>query len=353
MSIIKKPNFSEIFASEAKPGEMQEFPDILRGWGITQEQTAGKPPMEWFNAIQKRADEAILYLAQQGISEWSQNMDYPKDAVVKLNGLFYSSIKENKSKNPETSQSDWISLADALSLKNATLTQPGIVKLNSAIDSTSETMAATPKAVKEAYDAANTNSNGRLLNIQTFKSSGTYTSTKGTKKIHVKVWGAGGGGANSKLVTSGGMSGGGGGYAESFVNVPGSTVSIIVGVGGASVSSNILSPGGNGGSSSFGTLIKCDGGMGGAASKITGGAAVGGNIMNSPGQTGQGASALKLGGTGGAAFGSFGGLAHFSTHGDNGGFPGGGGAGASESEAGYSSGSGSGANGFVIVMEYT
>jgi phage-related tail fiber protein len=350
MSIIKKPNFSEIFSSEAKPGEMQEFPDILRGWGITQEQTAGKPPMEWFNAIQKRADEAILYLAQQGISEWSQKIDYPRDAVVKLNGLFYVSIKENKSKNPETSQSDWKSLVDALSLKSATLTQKGIVKLNSAINSTSETMAATPKAVKEAYDAANSNLNGRLLNIQTFKSSGTYTPTKGTKKIHVKVWGAGGGGSNTKLANGGGFSGDGGGYAESLINVPSSSVSVIVGVGGASVPENTLAPGGNGGSSSFGNLIKSNGGNGGGNSSKSerGGQAVGGNIINTNGQAGQGSVSDNIAGTGGAAFCSFGGLPHSSTKGDDGGFPGGGGAGGNKI---YSSGSG--ADGYVIVVEYT
>lgn len=37
---------------------------------------------------------------------------------------------------------------------SATLTEPGIVQLSSATDSSSETLAATPKAVKSAYDAA-------------------------------------------------------------------------------------------------------------------------------------------------------------------------------------------------------
>lgn len=49
----------EVFASEALPGELEDFPDIKRGWGTTKESTGGIPPMKWFNAIQKRTDEVI------------------------------------------------------------------------------------------------------------------------------------------------------------------------------------------------------------------------------------------------------------------------------------------------------
>lgn len=56
----------EVFASEALPGELEDFPDIKRGWGTTKESTGGIPPMKWFNAIQKRTDEAINSIA--GIS---------------------------------------------------------------------------------------------------------------------------------------------------------------------------------------------------------------------------------------------------------------------------------------------
>ncbi|MFA1583787.1 hypothetical protein ACDT40_18100, partial [Proteus mirabilis] len=53
----------EVFASEALPGELEDFPDIKRGWGTTKESTGGIPPMKWFNAIQKRTDEAINNIA--------------------------------------------------------------------------------------------------------------------------------------------------------------------------------------------------------------------------------------------------------------------------------------------------
>lgn len=155
MPIIKKPDYT-IFASEAKNGELSAFPDLLRGWGVTIDQTAGKPPMEWFNTLQKRTDEWLTYLSQRGISEWDNMLDYPKNAVVQSGGNFYVSITENKSKSPDKSQSDWKPMADALNIKiqDATLTSKGIVQLSNATNSTSEVMAATPKSVKAAYDLA-------------------------------------------------------------------------------------------------------------------------------------------------------------------------------------------------------
>lgn len=71
-----------VFASGAKPGEVQGFPDIPRGWGVAYDQTAGIPPMEWFNALFKRGDEGLRYLLQRGIADWSATEDYPVDAHV-------------------------------------------------------------------------------------------------------------------------------------------------------------------------------------------------------------------------------------------------------------------------------
>ncbi|MEE2496982.1 hypothetical protein, partial [Pseudomonas aeruginosa] len=65
MTQYKRPD-EAVFASGAKPGELEAFPDIARGWGVAFEQTAGIPPMEWFNALFKRTDEAIRYLMQRG-----------------------------------------------------------------------------------------------------------------------------------------------------------------------------------------------------------------------------------------------------------------------------------------------
>ena len=45
----------------------------------------------------------------------------------------------------------------------ATTTYEGVVKLSSAIDSTSEALAATPKAVKTAYDLAESKSSVTIV----------------------------------------------------------------------------------------------------------------------------------------------------------------------------------------------
>lgn len=75
----------EVFASEALPGELEVFPDIKRGWGTTKEVTGGIPPMKWFNAIQKRTDEAINAIADGSISGYTfkdgATLDSHKDLI--------------------------------------------------------------------------------------------------------------------------------------------------------------------------------------------------------------------------------------------------------------------------------
>ena len=38
--------------------------------------------MKWFNAVQKRTDEWLLYLTQRGVPEWDTSIDYPKSSMV-------------------------------------------------------------------------------------------------------------------------------------------------------------------------------------------------------------------------------------------------------------------------------
>lgn len=106
MSLINKPDY-EVFASNARDGEVLPIPDVLRGWGETILLTEKIPPMEWFNWLAKRQDEWLLYLTQQGIAEWSDKVTYPTAAIAKFNGLFYVSIKETKGDNPSATQSAW------------------------------------------------------------------------------------------------------------------------------------------------------------------------------------------------------------------------------------------------------
>ncbi|MCF7426893.1 phage tail protein, partial [Escherichia coli] len=159
-------------------------------------------------------------------------------------------------KAPVSHTHPWNQITD---VPAASLTVKGTVQLSSATNSTSETQAATPKAVKAVYDLANgkqpadatltalaglataadklpyftgndtaslttlTNVGrnildkastqaviqylglsdasgyvGRWLNTRVFTSSGTYTPTPGTKRIRVTITGGGGGGGGCK-----------------------------------------------------------------------------------------------------------------------------------------------------------
>ena len=183
MAIYNKPD-ENVFASTAKQGEVNDFPDIGRGWGISFDQTGGIPPMEWFNFLFKRADEKFGYLSQRGLSEWSETLEYPEGALVQYKNLTYKAKRANTNKNPEQADSqDWQRWGFTQSeLKSATLIESGITQLLTSVNSDDETKSATPKSVKIAYDKgveaktaadnANNNANGRVS-----KSGDTMTGT--------------------------------------------------------------------------------------------------------------------------------------------------------------------------------
>ena len=173
MAIYNKPD-ENVFASSARQGEVSNFPDIGRGWGISFDQTGGIPPMEWFNFLFKRTDEKFGYLFQRGLSEWSATQTYPEGALVQYKNLTYKAKRANTNKNPEQANSlDWQRWGFTQSeLKSATLTESGVTQLLTSVDSNDETKSATPKSVKMAYDKgvdakdaadnANNNANGRI-----------------------------------------------------------------------------------------------------------------------------------------------------------------------------------------------
>ncbi|MBE8915080.1 phage tail protein [Enterobacter kobei] len=119
----------------------------------------------------------------------------------------------------------------------------------------------------QTYVASQT---GRLINIQVFTASGTYTPTSGTKKIRVRLVGGGGGGGSAAGNTNAnwvslGTGGSAGTYGESTIIDATSitTVSVTVGNGGGGGFAG--SAGSAGGSSSFGAYIVAPGGAAGGA----------------------------------------------------------------------------------------
>lgn len=122
---------------------------------------------------------------------------------------------------------------------------------------------------------------GRLLNVQVFTSSGTYTPTAGTNSVIVDVVGGGGGGGGSAAASGGnaaaGAGGGGGAYARVRLTSGFSGVTVTIGAAGSAGAAGANS-GGTGGTSSFGSLVSCAGGIGGS-----GGSAVAATSFITPG----------------------------------------------------------------------
>ncbi|MCC7579570.1 hypothetical protein H8V75_11605 [Enterobacter roggenkampii] len=221
---------------------------------------------------------------------------------------------------------------------------------------------------------------GRLLNVQTFTSSGTYTPTSGAKKIKVIAVGGGGagGGTDATSASQIAVSWGGcaGAYGESNLidSTSITTVAVTIGAAGNAISG---ANGGSGGTTSFGSYLSCPGGSGGpkgtantyapgtATSTSATGDCTGSSVMISvPGQGGGAPfaiggvsagyqTALMAGDGGSGVFGAGGrgGNGNVTTQPGTGHGAGGSGravgSGASSTQSG-----GAGTSGMVIVLEY-
>lgn len=213
---------------------------------------------------------------------------------------------------------------------------------------------------------------GRLINVQIFNASGTYTPIAGTRSVVVEVLGGGGGGGGAQATAAGqtaaGGGGGGGGYAKSIINTGFSGATVTIGAGGGGGA--IAGAGSSGGTTSFGASLTATGGGGGNAGLAatppgqTAGGAGGqgslGNIANTAGffggrSTSMSAANAISGEGGGTVLG--GGAAPRGSASPGIGLTamtsgaGGGGALAGPSSAGFTGGAG--ANGIAIVYAYS
>ncbi|WP_160286406.1 hypothetical protein [Pseudomonas knackmussii] len=177
-------------------------------------------------------------------------------------------------------------------------------------------------------------SGGRLLGVQIFTANGTYTPTAGTKSVIIEAVGGGGAGGGAAATSSGqlstGSGGHGGAYGKGRFTSAFSGVTVTIGAGGTAAAAGANS-GGNGGTTSFGALLSCPGGLGGqgcaaatppfvnGATPAAGTLPSGANIVGMPGQPGVFGFALNtatgpgggFNGNGGAGGGSmFGAGAH-------------------------------------------
>ena len=213
---------------------------------------------------------------------------------------------------------------------------------------------------------------GRLLNVQTITSSGSYSKTPGANFAIVEVVGPGGGGqeAGSTKIVGGG--GGAGAYVKALISSLPVSYSIIIGSAGTGTTASVSGVASNpGGVTTFDSLITCNGGGGGISQQPVSGVisclAPGGlggaysstgviliNASNgAPGAYGTGIDPNYLGGNGGntpLGNGGFGTASVGTIPATNGsGYGPGGGGNASITTAAHG---GNGASGVVIIWEY-
>lgn len=119
----------------------------------------------------------------------------------------------------------------------------------------------------QLYDALMTATPGRLLTVRVFTADTLVSKTAGAKKWKIKLVG-GGGGSSAAVATGTGQTsmsngGGAGAYAEGIYDVTAiNSLQVTIGAGGtAGISSSVY--GGDGGTTSVGTLISCPGGKAG------------------------------------------------------------------------------------------
>jgi hypothetical protein len=114
---------------------------------------------------------------------------------------------------------------------------------------------------------------GRLLNVQVFTSSGTYTPTTGTNSVVIEAVG-GGGGSGGVAATGAGQSGvagsgGSGSYAKArFTSGFTGGLTVTIGAAGTAAAAG-ANAGGNGGTTSIGSIVSCPGGNGGSAGAVS------------------------------------------------------------------------------------
>jgi hypothetical protein len=105
---------------------------------------------------------------------------------------------------------------------------------------------------------------GTLVAIRTINASGNYVPTPGARNADVTISAGGGGGggaaATSSSTCSAATGGGSGAYARAWIPLTQTSYAVVIGVPGSLPAG---ANGGDGGVSSFGSLISCPGGSGG------------------------------------------------------------------------------------------
>ncbi|MEL9985393.1 tail fiber protein [Escherichia coli] len=289
---------------------------------------AGKAPVSHTHPWNQITDVPAASLTVKGTVQLSSATNSTSETQAATPKAVKAAYDLAAGKAPVSHTHPWSQITD---VPAASLTVKGTVQLSSATNSTSETQAATPKAVKAVYDLANgkqpadatltalaglataadklpyftgndtaslttlTNVGrnildkastqaviqylglsdasgyvGRWLKTRVFTSSGTYTPTPGTKRIRVTITGGGGGGGGCKAISNNEtFFGAGGGAGGTIISIMTPTQnSYPVTIGAGGAGGVSATYGINGGNSLFASLI-APGGAGGGKSGVT------------------------------------------------------------------------------------
>ncbi|MGP4322925.1 tail fiber protein [Escherichia coli] len=289
---------------------------------------AGKAPVSHTHPWSQITDVPAASLTVKGTVQLSSATNSTSETQAATPKAVKAAYDLAAGKAPVSHTHPWSQITD---VPAASLTVKGTVQLSSATNSTSETQAATPKAVKAVYDLANgkqpadatltalaglataadklpyftgndtaslttlTNVGrnildkastqaviqylglsdasgyvGRWLNTRVFTSSGTYTPTPGTKRIRVTITGGGGGGGGCKAISNNEtFFGAGGGAGGTIISIMTPTQnSYPVTIGAGGAGGVSATYGINGGNSLFASLI-APGGAGGGKLGVT------------------------------------------------------------------------------------
>ncbi|HAE3873362.1 TPA_asm: phage tail protein [Salmonella enterica subsp. enterica serovar Heidelberg] len=170
-------------------------------------------------------------LTQKGIVQLSSATDSTSEVLAATPKAVKAAMDKANAAAPASHTHAWNQITG---VPDGTLTQKGIVKLNSAKDSTSTTEAATPSAVKAAMDKANAAAPANHTHTQFFTTNGTFTVPDGVTTLFIEVMGGGGGGAGgSQSIYYEARGGHAGEQIVSIVNVvPGQQFPVKIGAGG-------------------------------------------------------------------------------------------------------------------------
>ncbi|HEI3333060.1 TPA: tail fiber protein [Escherichia coli] len=289
---------------------------------------AGKAPVSHTHPWNQITDVPAASLTVKGTVQLSSATNSTSETQAATPKAVKAAYDLAAGKAPVSHTHPWSQITD---VPAASLTVKGTVQLSSATNSTSETQAATPKAVKAVYDLANgkqpadatltalagldtaadklpyftgndtaslttltnvgrdilaktskqevihylglgaTNGYvGRLVNTRVFTSSGTYTPTPGTKRIRVTITGGGGGGGGCQAISNNEtFFGAGGGAGGTIISIMTPTQnSYPVTIGAGGAGGVSATNGTRGGNSLFASLI-APGGAGGGKVGVT------------------------------------------------------------------------------------